>query len=336
MKTRSIRSSVRFATIALFLPSLLGGCGDAGELGDPEAVAGESSPINQAVLENALLNEGQFAEGGYALEGRAWIAPELSLSFYVGQDQTRIVSWLMRAGVELEPSEFLPEEGESFEAFVARRGAGAEHALEDVASTGPNVLLFDPSAPEFQSTNRLTAVGRNDYCPRSWFDGQCRLWAGIDHPQFQTWNLTDRTSSSSQSQTGLTGVMATGCADLGNVDFALSITNPRWGAIGGSFNVTVNQGNGFGNYAVAGWKQEEYCKTKVLGVCVDYAFRIKYQTFDARATLTPRSGAEGHYCGTFTKTPDRYVGDIACDRILTCPVQCPPGATHGACRDSHP
>jgi hypothetical protein len=322
------------AALALLVPVFVAGCSDAGETNDPDTIVSEASGLDQNVLDNALLNEGQFADAGYALEGRAWVTPDVSLSFYVDQEHSRMVTWLMRAGVELDPKEFLPEEGESFEDFVARKSAGTARAVE-VGSSGPNVLLFDPSAPEFENVNRLMTVGRNDHCPRAWFDSHCQLWAGINHAQFTRFKLTDRTASSTQSLAGVSGVMTTGCADLGSVDFSLSITNPRWGSVGGSFSATINQGNNFGNWSIAGWKQEEYCKTKVLGVCVDYAFRIKYQTFNASTTIRPASsGAEGHYCGAFTTNPDEYVGDIACERILTCPTQCPPGSTDPVCVNS--
>lgn len=333
MTRRVTNRCVRYSIFPLLLiPALITGCSGAGDLDEAEAVATEGAPVDQAVLDNALLNESQFADGGYELEGRAWMNPEVAVSFYLDEEQNRIVSVLARAGADLVPEQTAPLEGETFAEFVTRQGQGHERAFEDVDSTAANVLLFDPEAPEFQSTNRLATFGRNDYCPTSWFDPICSQWAGYNAPVFPLiWNLRDRTYSVTQSLTGVAGVLAAACADVGTIDFTLAATGPRWGSISGSVSLTLNQGVGHYAYTVGAFREEEYCKTRVLGICVDYAFRVKFQTFTATATMTPRAGAEGHFCGTMTKNDDYYQGDWSCYERRTCPVLCPPGDTNPQC-----
>lgn len=317
----------------LSLPALSVGC--SAEVGEDGADSGatDAELLELSVLDNALLNEGQFAEAGFVLEGRAWVAPDVGLSFYVDQQQNRIYSLLMRGGTDSEQP--VAEDGESFAEFVARKGGGKE-LLVDVGSTGPNAVLFDAveGAAKLESINRLTAVGRNDYCPRAWFDNVCTQWAGLNVKLTfpLTWKLTDLTAARTQSLGAVTGVVSTACADLGTIDYSLTLSNARWGTIPGSIALTLNQGNAQQAYAGSGWDEEEYCKTRVLGVCVDYEYRIKFQHFTASTRVSPRAGAEAHFCGKMAKNADYNQGDLSCYSILTCPTQCRPGTTDSLCR----
>ena len=119
--------------------------------------------------------------------------------------------------------------------------------------------------------------------------------------------------------------MAVACADRGTSTLRVTNTGAAFGPTTGSMEVTLNQGFSQVAFNVAGWKQEEYCKTSVLGACVDYAFRIKLAHFDSAIRVTPSANAEVMFCGNFSKHADYYQGDIACQRILTCPRQCVPG-----------
>lgn len=338
MKSRTIKACVRLsllATLAL-LPAAITGCSGAGEFEDPESVSDEAGPLDQSVLENALLNESQFESGGYELEGRAWLARDVALSFYVDADQNHMVSLLVRAGADAEPERTAPLEGETFAEFVARKGQGHERTLADVASAGPNVLLFDPEAAAPSNTNRLASISRNDYCPLSWFNSHCSLWAGWNHPKSHpsfpfSFRTTERTSYSAQSFPGVTGLMAVACADLGTVDFSIYGTNARFGTVAGTFTVTIYQGNAHMAWITGTYREEEYCKTRVLGICADYAFRVKFQTFTANATVSPWLGSEAHFCGTTTKNEDYYQGDWSCFDLAQCPAPCPPGDTSVYC-----
>lgn len=331
MRTR-IKTDWRWSLLPLL--GVLSGCsgGDAGTA--PESSTSAAQALDQAVLDNALLNEGQFAASGYELEGRAWVAPDVGLSFYVDHDGERVVSLLMRGGAETDPAAVTPENGETFAAFVARRGHGSERTVEGVGSSAPNVLLFDPSSTAAPArTLRPETIGRNDFCPRSWFDSQCQLWTGYADRSFPLgWYVTDEQAPITEAQSNLTGAYAVACADVGTVDFTLKITNPRWGTVAGSVAVTLNQGMAQRNSVMGGWQQVEYCKTHVLGICVDHAYRAEYQTFTASASITPHSNSEAHFCGTMTANEDYYVGDTSCDVILTCPFACPPGSTNAACQ----
>lgn len=335
MKKGRMDSFVRRSSVlgALLLPAMASACAADSQDGASEPSVGQAESVDRSVLDNALLNETQFAEAGYTLEGRAWLAPDVGLSFYVDDAQHRIFSLLMRGGAEVEEASIAPADGEAFPDYVVRMNQGT--ALEmDVGSTGPNVLMFDSDTAKAHEASRLKteALGRNDYCPKSWFDTHCSDWVGWNSPSFPLhWKLTDQVYSNTQSYAGVTGVVATACADVGTIDFSLTASSPRWGTIPGSIAITLNQGNAQENWTSGGYKEEEYCKTHVLGVCVDYAWRVKFQTFTATASMTPRSGAEGHFCGTMTQNPDYYQGDYTCETWKTCPYFCPPGDTTGYC-----
>ena len=118
--------------------------------------------------------------------------------------------------------------------------------------------------------------------------------------------------------------MAVACADKGNVTLKVTNSGAAFGPTTGSLEVTLNQGYAQVAYNIAGWKQEEYCKTKVLGICVDYAFRIKFAHFDSSIRTTPAANAEAMFCGKFSRRVDFYVGDFSCT-TLACPIQCAPG-----------
>jgi hypothetical protein len=328
-------SCVRRSSVlgAVLLTLLVVACAAGSESDGAAPAASQAEPLDRNVLDNALLNESQFGEGGYTLEGRAWLAPDVGLSFYLDDTEHRFFSLLMRGGADVDEASIAPADGETFADYVARMSPGT--ALEtEVGSTGPNVLLFDPDQVKARdpSSLRTEALGRNDYCPKSWFDAHCSDWVGWNSPSFPLhWKLTDQVYSNTQAYSGVTGVVATACADVGTIDFSLTASSPRWGTIQGSTALTLNQGNAQENWTSGSYKEEEYCKTHVLGVCVDYAWRVKFQTFTASATLAPRSGAEGHFCGTMTQNPDYYQGDYTCETWKTCPYFCAPGDTTGYC-----
>lgn len=332
MKARMKHWCVRLSIPALLLaPEMMGGCASTDGNGGEPATAGEAASVDQSVLDNALLNESEFAANGYELEGRAWLARDVGLSFYVNQDGNHLFSLLMRGGADVDSTQYKPEDGEGFADFVARKSPGGERSVE-VGSTAKNVLLFDPANSPAAATVRPQTVGRNDYCPRSWFDAQCSDWTGFNSPQFPlTWYLTDRTTPVSEAQDNITGWVATACADVGTLDFSVQDSNFRWTPGPGSFAITLNQGNATKAWNASTWTEEHYCKTHVLGVCVDYAYRIKFLTFTANASISPRAGAEGHFCGTMTSNADYYQGDLNCETRLTCPGLCAPGATDGQC-----
>src|SRR5262245_12809560 len=105
MKNRSLHPYARVSIVPLLLllPALAAGC--ATEVDDAEVVGSEAAPVDEGVLENALLHESQFAQAGYELEGRAWLSPEISLSFYVDAEQNHVFSTLMRAGADVKPDQ---------------------------------------------------------------------------------------------------------------------------------------------------------------------------------------------------------------------------------------
>jgi hypothetical protein len=337
MNHRSFSVSRRFSGVAcaVLLSGVAVACGAGSDAEAPQGAVTGRQPIEQSVLDNALLNESELAEIGFELEGRAWLAADVGLSFYVDQDENRIFSLIMRGGADVDAAAVAPAEGETFEQYVVRKGRTGELG-PDAGSTGPNVLLFDPKAAAARTANQLTteAIGRNDYCPQAWFDAHCTQWTGwySDGPPrlVKTWKLTDLTTSNTQSAPNVVGALAVACADVGSLDFSLSVSSPRFGSVPGSVNLTVNQGVGQANWVTGSYREVEYCKTHVLGVCVDYAYRMQMQTFTATATVSPRVG-EAHFCGNMTFAGDYYVGDHHCDYTKICPAPCAPGTSFDFC-----
>jgi hypothetical protein len=318
----------------LFALSGLGGC-----LGNPDddiqdlETTQVTSAVDRDALDNALLNEREMTEQGYTLEGRVWFQRDVQMSVYTDPAGARVGLMSMRAGSPETLADRSPTSDETFSAYVQRVAAGkTQRPLTELGSSGPNLAVFDAQAASSSAdlgVKRSAVIGF-EACSSSWFNARCAEWAGLIAKGNKgsitgDWRLTDLRSSNTQSQNDVTGEMAVACSDKGTSTLRVTNTGAAFGPTTGSMEVTLNQGFAQVAFNVAGWKQEEYCKTKVLGVCVDYAFRVKLAHFDSTIRATPSANAEVHFCGKFSKLADYYQGDWACQDTLVCPLQCAPG-----------
>jgi hypothetical protein len=145
----------------------------------------------------------------------------------------------MRAGVDVGAVN--PAPGEPFADYVKRMG-GVQRPLAGVSSASPNVLLFPRAADGPVATVVQPLVG-NEHCPKASFDTVCNQWAGYWGSSItNTWNLTDLTSGRTKSRTGITGVHAAVCGDVGTTKFRVTNANARWPGRPGTFDITVNEG----------------------------------------------------------------------------------------------
>ena len=337
MNKQGMDLSRRWSVAAMGMAGLLVGMG--GCLGNPDDEGQDvdttqvTSAVDSDALDNALLNEREMTAQGYTLEGRVWFQPDVQMSVYLDQAGGRMGLVTLRAGAAETLADRAPTSDETFGAYLQRVAAGkAQRPLTGLGSSGPNVALFDApvARPDGTFAARQSAAVGFESCGSAWFNARCAEWAGISGNGNKgtitgEWRLLDLRSPNTQSQSDVTGEMAIACADRGTSTLKVTNTGAAFGVNAGSMEVTLNPGFAQVAFNIAGWKEEEYCLTRVLGICADYAFRIKLAHFDTVARVTPGANAEVMFCGKFSKHTDWYQGDWSCHDLLTCPVQCVPG-----------
>jgi len=316
------RTLVCLVSAALSVVAL--GCGEP-----PEEAAPAALEVDRDALENALLNERELGEAGYIVEGRAWHRRDAYTTIFKDGNGARFGLVSMRAGVDVGAVD--PSPAEAFADYVKRVG-GVQRPLAGVSSAGRNVLLFPPAPPGGPVTTVTQAVVGNERCPRTFFDALCSQWAGYFGSQIaSTWSVTDITSTNTKSGNAV-GVNAIVCADRGSSNLTVTNANPRWLGAPPDFDITINEGF-VGHYVGGGqWWEQEYCASWFLGICVDYQFRIFFQTFDSTVKAVPHAGSEAHFCGKMSWHADYNEGDFYCGELATCPLWCDPGSTNSACK----
>lgn len=315
-----------------------------------QQATGTVSELDPEAVQVAERQQDELSQTGYVVEGRAWFDTGAFATIYVDKGGARAAISSYRAGHEtMIPEQSMLEAGEDFWSYVERirpqgdyrpltQATGAEAATK---LAGPNVLLFAPgrepthaqaatAGEEATGSTTQAVVGQNNACPLDWYNLWTPLWFGYNN--FATkisdvWDLRDRTSLTTKSNTQVVGTLGASCVDKGTNTVSLTHSSVRAGHVAPA-NLSFTQQQGWGNayFTVGDHGFEERCVEKFLGICIDYHWFIKFGHYTATSRVTPGPNSEVHFAGRFSRTSDIDDGDESCRETATCPVNiCQPG-----------
>jgi hypothetical protein len=319
MNNRSL--SLQMVKTLILGGAVLGiGCGDFG--GEP-IPSDPPAEVNSALLDNALLNAGQFAQAGYALEGRVWKSPNSYVAFFDSPEGARIAMVSTTSGTEPFEPPVERIEGESFVTYAKRLAGGQYRMLERGAAVPPEMLAF---APRERRPDDGVEVAQSaltgSFCPIASYTSTCGLRAGVLRSPSKTiplalsWNLRDLNTI----QTGFarsSGFVAALCGDAGSSDLRIINTAPSFGTAPTTIAVTVNQGVLSGFWGLPATRHVSFCKLRILA-CIDHDYRQEVQSFITTVQGVPRAGSEYHFCANLATTPASVTTDNDCRVTRTC------------------
>jgi hypothetical protein len=329
MTTKRSIHAINLSTAILLLGGTVGCDTPPGD--DPTTTTTVTDQLSPSARTMALDNQASHEHAGLLLSGRVWFAPDAYGEIYdslpaaetMSGDPSaipeRFVHFVVRGNSPLASETALqPRADESLDAYIARTRPGMTPTRFDLKSgelapTGADVLLFNPSPPAATSSGDTTTVtsALDEFCPRARYDALCASTFGwVGDGSVTKWNVVDRNNERfSAFGSSAYGVM---CTDRGSGTMTFFRNNTQ------AFVTQLFEG--FADWAglTSGWSESSKCTTKgPFGIgCLDYHYTTKYGRHTYAVQLFSTNNA--HFCGDIRNHADREL-DNPCRESNSCP-----------------
>lgn len=314
MPSSQSRTAAALVLLGLFVP----GCLTETEE-DPQAVEDDVDPLldsrvlDAPALGRALDNQASLEEAGLQLVGRAWVGRASYVGYYLDVNREQNVLRFTAARDLPRGEETEPEDGESFDAYVARMAPGGAVTLGDLPH---DVLLF---VPEPQTRSEDGALGvRSDAltpleevaliletCTRTSREF-CARPVGWEYFSTQpmdvsTWNRFQVPSHTARGRGNSFSIAV--CAHGGGATVDLQFSNPSRDALPTSRTLDIGPLEQFKTHNVGTLSEHRECWSRFLFfACSSYSFETDFQEYDMVLSARGKSGSSFQSdCGKITR-----------------------------------